>query len=443
MIRTIYILAAALFLCTFISCNKFLEVKPKGVVLPEKLADYEAMLNSRTLTETYPSQELYCTDDMQGDFSASDRSAKSNAYYWRPQLDISTEVSPSVWGQLYRCIYDANVIINYAGNSSEGSAEKKKAVIAEAMTIKADCYFNLLLMYAKTYDRDHAAGDPGLPLVTSTNVTAKTPDRSSLQETMNEILSLLGQASQSLPETSTTRFRATKYAAMGLLARVHLYLGNYDSALIYSTGALEKAPALLDYNTLTRETVPTTELNPETLWARLSEDYGVPGFLIYSGDLLGYFDEHDLRIPLYRRDPDPVTRVYANGNAGFGISYPEMYLTQAEVYARTGKIDEAMQIINLIRKNRIDAAAYADETAVSRDEALDKVLAERRRELAFVGTRWMDMKRLDRENRMPVVERKNLESMAVEAKLEPHDGGYVFEIPTRVLQFNPKMQKNH
>jgi len=137
--KSIYIALAVAALTMLISCNKFLEVKPKGVVLPEKLADYEAMLNSPTLIETFPSQALYCNDDMQGEFSASDRSAKSNAYYWRPQLDVSAEVSPSVWGQLYHSIYDANVSISYVSEATEGSDQRKREVLGEAMAIKAEC----------------------------------------------------------------------------------------------------------------------------------------------------------------------------------------------------------------------------------------------------------------------------------------------------------------
>src|SRR6187402_1439235 len=155
--KPIYTALAAFVLLQLISCNKYLDVKPKGVVLPEKTADYEAMLNSPSLIETFPSQALYCTDDMQGEFSASDRSAKSNAYYWRPQLDISAEVSPSVWGQLYHSIYDANVIINYAGKSTEGTDQRKREVLGEAMAIKADCYFSLLTMYAKAYNPGEAS----------------------------------------------------------------------------------------------------------------------------------------------------------------------------------------------------------------------------------------------------------------------------------------------
>src|SRR5688500_17364659 len=103
------------------SCNKYLEVKPKGVILPEKLSDYEGLLNSQTLTETFPSHILYFADDVQGEFRITDQSAAANAYYWRPQMEINAEVSPPVWGLLYRAIYNTNIILNYVEGSVDGS----------------------------------------------------------------------------------------------------------------------------------------------------------------------------------------------------------------------------------------------------------------------------------------------------------------------------------
>lgn len=59
----------ALILLGIASCKDFLEVKPKGVILPEKLSDYENMLNSPTMTQTFPSALMYCTDDYYGEYS--------------------------------------------------------------------------------------------------------------------------------------------------------------------------------------------------------------------------------------------------------------------------------------------------------------------------------------------------------------------------------------
>jgi starch-binding outer membrane protein, SusD/RagB family len=102
-----------------------------------------------------------------------------------------------------------------------------------------------------------------------------------------------------------------------------------------------------------------------------------------------------------------------------------------------------MELINMLRKKRIKADAYADESAVTQEEAIEKVLAERRREMAFSGQRWMDMKRLDADDRMPEVKRLNFETMVEDATLPPHSDAYTFEIPSRVLLFNPQMTKNH
>lgn len=426
-----------------VSCNKFLEVKPKGVVLPEKVADYEGLLNSQKMTETFPAELLYSTDDIQGEFRPSDKSSNASAYYWQSQLDPSTDLPPAIWEPAYRSIYSANVIINYVESAIDGTGQKKEEVLGEGMLVKAECYFTLLTAFAKSYDAATASADPGLPLVNSTNVTDKIPARSSLKESFDELIRLATEASKILPDVNINRLRANKFAAYGLLARAYLYMSDYEKASEFAAKALEAPHEVLDYNTYTRESFPPAELNPEALWVRFSPDYGVPGFMIYTDDLLKHFSSDDLRIPIHTRDPLPVTRIYANGNASFGLTFPEMYMIQAEALARDNKPVEAMAIINDLRKKRIATASYADETAATQEEAIAKVIAERRRELAFTGQRWMDMKRFDHENRMPEIVRYTLGTTDVEATLPPHGKGYTFEIPARVLNFNPGMQKNH
>lgn len=102
-----------------------------------------------------------------------------------------------------------------------------------------------------------------------------------------------------------------------------------------------------------------------------------------------------------------------------------------------------MDIINTFRKKRIAKDAWEPLSATTGEAALQIVLAERRRETMFGGPRWMDMKRLDKEGRMPAVKRINKETQQIIATLEPHSPAYTFEIPARVLQFNPGMERNH
>ena len=429
---------------SFTACDKYLDVKPKGLVIPEKLADYEGMLNSPTMVQTFPINLLDFTDDVFNKIDAVNQSPTANGYYWRPMLTINEKASPDIWGPIYRCIYDANVIINGVPAVPDGTKEEKDKVIAEAKVIRANNYLELLTVFAKAYDPAAAATDPGMPMVTSIDVTDDVPARSSLKATLDAIIADVKAAIDVLPASNVNRYRVTKYAAAGLLSRIYLYMGDFPNAAIYTDKALEATHALLDYNSYADDTqMPVYDLNPEVLWQRAAVS-GSPIFMIYSDDLKTYFNSSDIRYSfLTVTNNDGLGRASLPGRYSFGIGFPEMYLTKAELLARNNHPNEAMDIVNMLRKKRIKTADYADQTAASGEDALAKVFAERRRELAFSGLRWFDMKRLDREGRMPEVKRINKDNDQVEATLAPHSANYTFEIPVRVQMFNPTMELNH
>ena len=80
-----------------------------------------------------------------------------------------------------------------------------------------------------------------------------------------------------------------------------------------------------------------------------------------------------------------------------GPTTAEMILTKAECEARLGNYADAMNTVNVLRANRIDAAAPADVinlSASSQEEAVRKILEERRRELPF-SARWFDIRRFN------------------------------------------------
>lgn len=427
------------------ACNKFLDIKPKGLILPEKVADYEGLLNSSTLTQTFQVSLLHFTDDYLNDFDGLNQSSVANAYYWRPLITINQKADPEVWGPLYNAIYSTNVIINNVMEAKEGTLEKKGQVMGEALVIRASCYLDLLTVFAKAYNPATAATDPGLPLVTSTNVTDAAPSRSSVKATLDRAVNDVLTASAALPVSNINRYRVTKYVAYGVLSRLYLYMADYPNAKKYAEMALQSPHSNLNYNSFASDTdLPEYELSPEVLWQRTSVDYSAPVFMLYSADLKTYFNDNDIRYSfLTTTNNSGLGRGSLPGDYNFGISFPEMELTRAEVLARQNDFNGAMTIVNALRKNRIRTAAYADQTAGTGAEALTMVLAERRRELAFCGLRWFDMKRLDQEGKMPVINRINLETQAITATLAPGSAQYTFEIPIRVQMFNPGMELNH
>ena len=439
---TVVLLFIAIALC---SCNKFLDIKPKGLILPEKVADYEGLLNSSTLTQTFQVSLLHFADDYLNDFDGLNQSPVANAYYWRPLITINQKADPEVWGPLYNAIYSTNVIINNVMEAKEGTLEKKEQVMGEALVIRASCYLDLLTVFAKAYNPATAATDPGLPLVTSTDVTDAAPGRSSVKVTLDRITNDVLTASALLPVSNINRYRVTKYVAYGVLSRLYLYMADYPNAKKFAEMALQAPHSSLNYNSFASNAdLPQYELSPEVLWQRTSVDYSAPVFMLYSADLKTYFNDNDIRYSfLTTTNNSGLGRGSLSTSYNFGIYFPEMELTRAEVLARQDDVNGAMTIVNALRKNRIRTAAYADQTAGTGAEALTKVLAERRRELAFCGLRWFDMKRLDQEGKMPVINRINLETQAITATLAPRSAQYTFEIPIRVKMFNPGMELNH
>lgn len=429
----------------FIGCKKYLSVTPKGVVIPEKVVEYELILNSEPLTSSFPEQLLYASDDVYAPYTKVEDNPDANAYFWKSQLNNGVEASPAIWGPLYRSIYNTNIIINNVMGATDGTDVKKKQVLGEALVFRSIFYFDLATTYAKAYNPATAATDPGIPLVTSTDVTEKTPPRSSVRATFDTIITNLKSAAGYLPPTSPSNSRIDKYVAFGMLSRVYLYMQDYTNAAIYANKALEAPHELLDYNNYFGGfMLPMAEDDPQILWQRYPNDIAAIFYVNWSNQLVDTFSPSDLRMQFLALDYFGIGQYYWGGPGfgSYGISFPEIYLTLAEALVHEHKLNDAMDIVNLIRSKRISADAYELLTASDEDEALGIVLQERRWELALTGTRWMDMKRLDAQGNMPAVQRLDFATGDVLETLEPNSPRYTFEIPSRVLMFNPTMERN-
>ena len=442
-LKYIYIIFS---LALLVSCDDYLEVTPKGEIIPETLEDYELMLNSNAMTNLSDPLYAYFSDDIFMDIGSDEVSSDANAYFWRIDLDDNAEDPSSIWLSTYQSQYYANTIINNVMESAAGSDKDKRAVLAEAMTIRAMNYLNLLTVFSKAYDPKVNPEDLGVPLVTSINVTESIPPRATLNDCFSLITEDLKQAIEWLPAVQQNRWRVTKFTAAGLLARIYLYIHDYQNAYTYASMALQSSQEnkLLDYKSI--EEFPITEQNSEKLWIDKTLIGAQGDGEYYSAELLALFEEDDLRLAMFtERDDDGFTyRTVNRDNAGIG--YPEMYLIQAEYFARNGDIEPAMDLVNQIRMNRFpEGSENMLLEATTKEMTLKVVSEERRRELCFSGIRWQDMKRLDQEGIMSVVHRRtqnDLESSVI-GSLEPSSPNYTFEIPLKVRLVNPNIELNH
>ena len=445
-------------------CNDYLDIKPKGEKIPTTVSDYETLLNYESVQKVSDTYPAYLTDDVflpdvaEGTatpgLNSVDQSIR-NLYLFKKEV-FGDAQDDGFWFASYNRIYYYNTVIDNIMNADGSDEQQKLSIRAEALISRALEYLYLVNGYAKHYDVRTAESDPGVPLILDEDISKKNLVRASVKDVYAQIQSDLQTALPNLPmQAKGNAFRASKAAGYGVLAKMYLYMGNYAEALKAANEVLEINNSLLDLkkyavvkpqSSIGRTNVPQDIDNPENIYIKFAPYvYGLSSKVFGSDELISLFSEDDMRLQVYftknfRNIPTDkyVWAPYLRAN--LAVSSPEIYLIAAECEAREGSIERAIALINKLRDNRIKN--NTDIVATDRNDALQKVLEERRRELAMSGmVRYIDLKRLNQESQFA----KTVTHVTGEGtfSLEPNSPLYVLPIPAKVMRFNKNsMQQN-
>lgn len=119
----------------------------------------------------------------------------------------------------------------------------------------------------------------------------------------------------------------------------------------------------------------------------------------------------------------------------------EVAFIKAEAEARQGKFTEAQQTMLSFRQRRITGALMP--TYLDLDAALEDILLERRRELAFEGHRYIDLKRIGREAGVNLDrDSRDCASFSAPCTLSTSDYRFTLPIPSVETNPNPGIQQN-
>jgi hypothetical protein len=382
-----------------------------------------------------------------------------------------------MWAAHYNLINRANNVITQSPGLPENDEAADQSdvnrLVGEAKFLRALSYFNLVRLYGapiNEVENQPMAGldfpdDAGVPLVTEpTDEIGPDLDvpRSSVEDVYSQIVSDLNDAISRLGNGDQDGIRANAPAAQALLAKVRLYQGQWDNAESLASQAIDSDLFSLSDN-------PTTPFlqgagNPELIFAvrNLAEDNsGVNAFptSFYLPDELGgrgemeivdafadQFEDGDLRGFGGESEPGGSFGMY-EFPSGSGVLHPnkwtsssnaddvpvlrlaEMYLIAAEGAARgSGSDADARGYLNTVRE-RADASPIPN--SVTGQDLIDEIIAERRRELAFEGDQYFDIKRLGRP----------LESFSGNVVTAP-TFQRVYPIPSRERDVNENLTQN-
>ena len=291
----------------------------------------------------------------------------------------------------------------------------------------------------------------------------------------------INEAKPLLPNNLTDINRATRLAVSGLQARIALYKKDWQNAITYSTEYISAIPLSprasfngiwTDANTnelafrLKRSPTNnpylqgTVQTKAGSTYRNTSANATTIGtvFWIPSSKLWDSYDQaNDIRFSSYMKTEPLLTAAnrqsrlitkYAGtayGTSGENVAdakvfrTAEMYLIRAEARAESGNFtgaNSAESDINDLRAARINS--YVPVTFTSKTEAIDAIILERFKELAFEGHRFWDLKR-----RGLAVQRIGTDApTSTGATLPAGNFRFVIPIPEIEMQANNLMTQN-
>lgn len=453
---------------TMTGCEKYVDIKTQGQLTPGTIENYRYLLNNTTALEAAPTVSDMASDDLEIiDGSPQQLSLANNDFngYYRRAYQWADDIYPidnqyhkdDNWGALYNAIAYANTVISEVPHVSDGTPAEINQLIAEAKIHRASAYLMLANTYAKPYLQVSANTDLGVPLVLQPT-TEKSLDRGTLQQVYDAILADIETALPGLPAQQQFTTLPSKASAYGLLARTYLYMNRYAEAAKAADQALALNDKLNDLTKLTTTTMvnyPLRVSNPEILLSKIPVN-GITAYtttaLRLSKDLLGLFDATDQRYNLFTVPGSMISNweVYdgryfyldyiKNEGRNVGPSVPEMLLIKAEAAARDNQPVVAMTLVNRLRASRILPGSTVNLSATDAEDALVKVMQERRREFMFRMLRWWDMRRLKDDTRFQKTYTRTFGGSTF--TLAPNSNRYVFRIAQYEINLSPEIAQN-
>lgn len=443
-------------LASLLSCRKYVENVPiQGQRVLVYTQDFRLLMDNREqLEKSIGIPPVLSSDDVDLTAQTLQDNIMSNnirraVYTWGKPFYVDRN-NDYDWDMLYAANYVCNVVINGVMESKNGLPEVKNAILGEALVHRAYNFFILVNLYAKQYDAASAGKDPGIPLLLKPELLGNLTRRT-VKDTYEQIIADIRQAIPFLPGKPASNTRPSKAAAYALLSKVYLNMRDFASAAAFADSSLAISGQLYDYNEAIAGTSPVfpAQYNDVQILLRKVPRQTYSAIQL-SQPLLDLLGTKDIRYELFVKSGTRFypsftglgywsRQNYGDGPA-VGLSVNETWLIKAECLARAGKKDEAVTMLNTLRKLRFRPADYADLAAATADAALQLVVDERRREFFGTGLRWFDQRRLNKDALFakPVTRVFN----NVTYTLEPDGNGYVFPLASILITQNPEITQN-
>lgn len=417
---------------------------------------------------------------------------RGGAFYIWTSLNSGDYSLRDVWKLYYRSLKNVNSFLEGVQKITPAESEKAELdqYIGNAHFYRAFYYFNLAIRYGRPYVAATAGTDLCVPLVLKYDPN-ELPVRATNEAVYKQILSDLDVAKKNLAGAKGVQMstRVTLDACVALEARVKFFMSDWAGALsaansIINSGTYalvapnaESFKKMWHLDTSSEEILQMFVSRPDEL--PNTNNYYSPNTALGTNTpdwlptqwMLDLYAEKDLRKSVYFEkrkttyggiNYDLYIISKFKGNKAFAVveSDPiwgylpnsvhkpkvfrlaEMYLIAMESAYNAGQQDEALKLLNTLKKSR-----GIDEVNLNGDALLKEIRDERTRELAFEGYRLWDLRRwnmpMERRNPQTVDGDSPFLSTVVEFKSMVVEAGhpkFVWGIPSNDMKTNVNLK---
>jgi hypothetical protein len=437
-IKNIFLAIGSLLLVS--SCSDALDIVQPGEIYREDafktVSDLRKYLDGDIYSRVNNTEEIGFTTVFTDEVGIGPSNGGQDKELHRYQLNANSDEPTALWSTHYTVINRVNRLLEFANLvvvTTPADIAAKNSVLAEARALRAYSYIQLVSFFSVDPSNPNALG-----VILST-----TPDRYDLvidrprvsnQLIYNLIESDFQFAETNLAPTATVYTRVTQKFISAARARMYLYRKDYVKAKQYATLATGALSTATTYNSMWGDAAQgecifaaarpsggtwsnigsTWYFNVTTATGGAFLDMGRNLFNLYNqfpNDVrrATWIDATALINPNYATDINyvtndvlPINKYPGKTNQNlrndlkiFRNSEMVLILAECEVASSTPNLVAAATLVRSIRTARAFAApapvlpVYANAQAAWAD-----ILLERRKELAFEGHRYLDIKRL-------------------------------------------------
>ena len=390
--------------------------------------------------ENYYGRQVYAYEAAKGpDFyvnsGTGNRFERENGYQ---ESSSSGGFAIDTWEQLYGVVKATTNIIGRIDNVP-GNEEEKKRIKGEAHALRGLTYFDLMRMFAyppifscpggAKYEDKYKKGVPVVLTIEELNSVITTPiGRSDAATCYEKILHELNQAKTCLKGMPVKQGEISYYAVCALLSRVYLYLGKWEEAITEGELALGGKSKMMDYSEYktnyykpfckeniwelaytATDNLSTAALNYIIRYPTIDNPEDPKDGKVSAKQGYAANSINSLWMNIVKKDAKDVRRyLNCDNRKGKGcrryigdpthyqhnipvVCLAEVYLNLAEAYAESSRpngLKTALDYMNEVHEARTDETFEGG--LLTKQELIDAILLERRKELVLLGHTYWD-----------------------------------------------------